>query len=114
MEYLTFVGNCKGFSGKKLKEEIQRVMEVTQITHMKDRLIGHLSKVVKPGAVRVQTKLPHLPQGLMCSAFVNPDKSIAFVCMNEANHPIEFSVSANGKDYVNYTIPARAVSSFQW
>lgn len=44
MEYLTFVGNCKGFSGKKLKEEIQRVMEVTQITHMKDRLIGHLSK----------------------------------------------------------------------
>jgi hypothetical protein len=50
----------------------------------------------------------------MCSAFVNPDKSIAFVCMNEANHPIEFSVSANGKDYVNYTIPARAVSSFQW
>ena len=77
-------------------------------------IIGHLSKVVKPGAVRVETKLPHLPQGLMCSAFVNPDKSIAFVCMNEASHPIEFSVSANGKDYVNYTIPARAVSSFQW
>ncbi len=44
MEYLTFVGNCKGLSGKKLKDEIRRVMEVTQITHMQDRLIGHLSK----------------------------------------------------------------------
>ncbi len=44
MEYLTFVGNCKGLTGKQLKQEIQRVMEVTQITHMQDRLIGHLSK----------------------------------------------------------------------
>lgn len=43
-EYLTFVGNAKGLSGKKLKQEIARVMEVTKITHMKDRLIGHLSK----------------------------------------------------------------------
>ena len=43
-EYLTFVGNAKGLKGKKLKDEIQRVMEVTMITHMKDRLIGHLSK----------------------------------------------------------------------
>ena len=44
VEYLTFVGNAKGLKGKKLKDEIQRVMEVTMITHMKDRLIGHLSK----------------------------------------------------------------------
>ena len=43
-EYLTFVGNAKGLKGAKLKQEITRVMEVTQITHMKDRLIGHLSK----------------------------------------------------------------------
>ena len=77
-------------------------------------IIGHLSKVVKPGAVRVQTKMPVTPKGLMCSAFVNPDKTMAFVCMNEATHPIEFSVSANGKDYINYTIPARAVASFRW
>ena len=43
-EYLTFVGNCKGLSGKALKQEISRVMELTKITHMADRLIGHLSK----------------------------------------------------------------------
>lgn len=43
-EYLTFVGNCKGLHGKALKQEICRVMEVTGITHMKDRLIAHLSK----------------------------------------------------------------------
>ena len=43
-EYLTFVGEAKGIVGKKLKAEIDRVMEVTQITHMKDRLIRNLSK----------------------------------------------------------------------
>lgn len=43
-EYLSFVGEAKGIPGKKLKAEIQRVMEITQITHMKDRLIRNLSK----------------------------------------------------------------------
>lgn len=44
MEYLTFVGQAKGIPSKQLKGEISRVMELTQITHMKDRLIRNLSK----------------------------------------------------------------------
>lgn len=44
MEYLSFVGSAKGIPSKALKQEITRVMEITQITDMKDRLIRHLSK----------------------------------------------------------------------
>ncbi len=77
-------------------------------------IIGHLSHVVKPGAVRVQAEIANAPKGLMYSAFINPDKSVAFVCLNEASHPVQFSLSTDGKRYVNYTIPARAVSSFRW
>ncbi len=43
-EYLTFVGRAKGIKDKALSEQIGRVMEVTQITDVADRLIKHLSK----------------------------------------------------------------------
>ena len=43
-EYLTFVGRAKGIMDKALPEQIGRVMEVTQITDVADRLIKHLSK----------------------------------------------------------------------
>lgn len=43
-EYLTFVGRCKEISGKQLQSQIDHVMQVTQITDMRDRLIKNLSK----------------------------------------------------------------------
>ena len=43
-EYLVFVAEAKGIPGKKIKDEVNRVMEVTQIVPMKDRLIRNLSK----------------------------------------------------------------------
>ena len=43
-EYLTFVGRAKGIKDKALPEQIGRVMEVTQIIDVADRLIKHLSK----------------------------------------------------------------------
>ena len=46
-EYLTFVARAKGVAASQLKEEIDRVMEVTQISDVSDRLIKHLSKGYK-------------------------------------------------------------------
>ena len=40
----TFVGRAKGIKDKALPEQIGRVMEVTQIIDVADRLIKHLSK----------------------------------------------------------------------
>ena len=43
-EYLRFVGEAKGIKKGMLQSEIQRVMEKTHITDVKDRLIKNLSK----------------------------------------------------------------------
>jgi len=46
-EYLSFVGRAKRISGASLREQIEKVMEETQITHVADRLIRNLSKGYK-------------------------------------------------------------------
>lgn len=44
LEYLGFVGRAKGLSKAALDEQIDRVMSVTQITDVSNRLIKNLSK----------------------------------------------------------------------
>lgn len=44
LEYLGFVGRAKGLSKSALDEQIERVMSVTQITDVSNRLIKNLSK----------------------------------------------------------------------
>lgn len=76
-------------------------------------IIGHLSSVVKPGAVRIEHK-GQLPEGVMCSAFENPDGTYAFVVLNEGSNPAELSLTVDGKNYVNSTLPAKSVASYRW
>ena len=44
VEYLAFVGELRGIRGSTLKRETERVMELTGITAMQNRLIRNLSK----------------------------------------------------------------------
>ena len=46
-EYLRFVAEAKGVKETKLDKQVNEVMELTGITHMKDRLIAGLSKGYK-------------------------------------------------------------------
>ena len=46
-EYLTFVARCKGIPEKKLPEQLDRVMQVTQTREVSERLIRNLSKGYK-------------------------------------------------------------------
>lgn len=75
-------------------------------------IIGHLSSVVKPGAVRIGVSTT--PQGLMCSAFQNPNGGYAFVILNEQEQPKTASILTPCGKYVNLTIPARSVTSLKW
>ena len=43
-EYLTFVGEAKGLRGKLLRQQIDSAVESSGIDHVRDRLIGTLSK----------------------------------------------------------------------
>lgn len=75
-------------------------------------IIGHLSSVVKPGAVRVESKGVD-EKGLMYSAFENPDGTVAFVLLNEGNEETRLTVT-DGKNYVDCVVPAKAVASYRW
>ena len=84
-------------------------------------LIGHLACVVRPGAVRIATSplsddAPRRDRepGLMYSAFRNPDGSLAFVVANPLAEPRQLSLTADGRRFVNITVPARAVESVKW
>jgi glucosylceramidase len=80
-------------------------------------LIGHLSAVVKPGAVRIATQpasdngRPRREPDLMYSAFQNTDGSLAFVVANALQTPQRLSLTSDGRRYANVTVPARGVVS---
>lgn len=46
-EYLTFVARAKGIPEKQIRQQVERVLEVTQTADVADRLIAHLSKGYK-------------------------------------------------------------------
>lgn len=47
VEYLHFVGSAKGLKGKRLKEQVEVVIQKTKIEDVKNRLISKLSKGYK-------------------------------------------------------------------
>ena len=68
--------------------------------------LGHLSRFVQPGAVRIASTSS--AQGwngqIMDVAFVNPSGSTVLVAHNENDSPQSFSVSKNGQSF-DYTLP---------
>lgn len=75
-------------------------------------IIAHLAKVVKPGAVRIESKGSKTPELEYC-AFQNPDGSIAFVVTNSSKQPQNITLH-DGKKYISHILPAEAVASFCW
>lgn len=75
-------------------------------------IIGHLSTVVKPGAVRIESK-GVAEKGLMYSAFENPDGTVAFVLLNEGTMEVRLTVT-DGKNCVDCVVPAKSVASYRW
>ncbi|MDR0699197.1 MAG: glucosylceramidase [Tannerella sp.] len=75
-------------------------------------VIGHLSSVVKPGAYRIASG-GHKADGLVYGAFVNPDKSYAFVALNDAAEERSFFVS-DGECIFQCVLPPRSVASCRW
>ena len=76
-------------------------------------IIGHLSAVVKPGSFRIESKAD-ASNGLMYSAFENPDGTVAFVVLNAGDGESRFSLTADGKNYLNCQLPAKSVGAYLW
>jgi glucosylceramidase len=78
--------------------------------------IGHLSKFVRPGAVRIASTsfgTTGWNGQLMDVAFRNPDGSTALIVHNENDDPRSFAVSVAGESF-EYTLPGGALATFTW
>ncbi|MGJ1205726.1 glycoside hydrolase family 30 protein [Sphingobacterium lactis] len=75
-------------------------------------IIGHLSSVVKPGAVRIGTT-GYTDNDLVYTAFKNTDGSYAFVLMNSGGESKQIMLE-DGKNHFTYNVPAGAVVSYTW
>ncbi|MGZ4698222.1 MAG: glycoside hydrolase family 30 protein [Oryzihumus sp.] len=78
--------------------------------------IGHLSRFVRPGAVRVgSTSYGSTDWNgqVMDVTFRNPDGSTALVVHNENDDPRTFSVRVGGRSF-SYTLPGGALATFTW
>ena len=78
--------------------------------------IGHLSKFVRPGAVRIASTsfgTTGWNGQVMDVAFRNPDGSTALVVHNENDDPRTFAVAVGGRSF-DYTLPGGALATFTW
>ncbi len=74
-------------------------------------VLGHLSKFVKPGAVRLSSTA-YGQGGIENVAFRNPDGSIALVAVNTGGAQ-NFKVSYAGSSF-GYNLPAGSMATFTW
>jgi glucosylceramidase len=73
--------------------------------------LGHASKFVDPGAVRVASN--SVSGGIETVAFRNPDGSKVLIALNNSSASNTFKVSWNAQSF-NYTLPAGALATFKW
>jgi glucosylceramidase len=78
--------------------------------------LGHLSRFVRPGAVRIASTsfgTTGWNGQIMDVAFRNPDGSTALVVHNENDDPRTFAVVEGGRSF-DYTLPGGALATFTW
>ena len=90
--------------------------EGTVTTDAEYYTIGHLSKFVKAGAVRIGST-SYGTTGwngqLMSAAFRNPDGSTALLVHNENDDPRSFAVAVGDKSF-EYELPGGSIATFTW
>lgn len=73
-------------------------------------VLGHASKFVDPGAVRIASNIPGSIENV---AFRNPDGSKVLIALNNGNASTSFKVKWGAQSFT-YTLPAGAVATFKW
>jgi len=102
-------GGCKTCYGAVDIDDID-YEKITRNSHY--YIIGHLSAVVKPGAVRIGTR--EMPkESLIYTAFENTDGSYALVLLNKSETDENINVTDGSKSFV-YKVPAKSVTSYRW
>jgi len=75
-------------------------------------VIGHLSSVVKPGAVRIGAT-GYTAEGVTYSAFKNTDGTFAVVLLNNTDEIRKITLS-EGTKHFSYDVPSKSIVSYRW
>ncbi|UMB52549.1 glycosyl hydrolase [Lutibacter sp. A64] len=70
--------------------------------------IGHFSKFIRPGAKRISSVSS--ANKLLTTAFINKDKSIVIVAMNQSSEPLTYTVTIGSKT-ATLDMPAHAIET---
>ncbi|MGN7411037.1 glycoside hydrolase family 30 protein [Paenibacillus sp. SAF-068] len=73
--------------------------------------LGHISRYVRPGAVRVDSTQEH--GQIENVAFRNPDGTMVLVAANTGEEEVSFDVVMDG-DSFRYTLPPQSAVTFRW
>jgi glucosylceramidase len=71
--------------------------------------IGHFARFAQPGAQRVLAAATR--EALECTAFANPDGSVAVVVLNRSEHDLAFSLAIDGAVHAT-DLPAHAIATY--
>ena len=74
--------------------------------------VAHCSKVLQPGAVRLETK-GYQARGLTCQVYRNPDGSYAALMLNENKVEARLNL-VTGQSSVTCKVPPMAIQSVIW
>jgi len=99
-----FIGGCTNCRGVLTLSDDGFTREVEYES------IGHFSRFVEPGAVRLSTT-----QGgdLLAVAFRNPDGTIVLVAHNTSGSGVAFDVQV-GEEVLAYSLPAGSLATLRW
>ena len=73
-------------------------------------IIGHFSRFVQPGAVRIQSE----SNTVQTAAFQNPDESVVLVVLNATSGNLNFSVEWEGRVFAYLNLPGSSAVTFKW
>ncbi|MGB7847305.1 MAG: glycoside hydrolase family 30 beta sandwich domain-containing protein [Candidatus Acidiferrum sp.] len=105
--YLGGCTTCRGVVTVKHDVTPSQVIPTVDFT-----ALGHASKFVRPGAVRIDSN--SFGQGsLEDVAFRNPDGSIVLLVLNSGGAPATFNIEWNGR-FAVYTLKQSSVATFVW
>ncbi len=74
--------------------------------------IGHLSKVLLPGSIRIGTS-GYMPSGVYATAALNPDGTYGIVLQNENATSYQMTIE-DGNHHFDITLPGKSLTSCTW
>ncbi|MFN2157937.1 MAG: glycoside hydrolase family 30 beta sandwich domain-containing protein, partial [Anaerolineae bacterium] len=75
-------------------------------------LLGQVSKFVQRGAFRVQSD-EGSPRTATSAAFLNPDRTLVLVAVNQTDQAQQFRVVAQEQQFLA-TVPDKTVATYRW